>query len=121
VSPNEIKLLGIVEAQGRVSPRKAGALMGVSTAYAAYLLEYLRQGEYLGTEMRGIYILLPKGVDALISQLVEIESRVQSEIERLTREGERLAKEIKRLTSHKESLKVPASWPNLVKAESSGR
>lgn len=104
MSPNEIKILGAVEEQGRVSKQKAAEVIGVSSDYSGCLLERLNHGGYLRMEARGIYRLTPKGADALISQLVYAESHIRSEMERLSIDRERLAKQIQRLTASREAL-----------------
>ena len=105
MTPNEIKILNIiVEGKDRVSKRKAAGLLGVSTDYAGYIMECLANGGYLAMVNRGIYALLPKGVDALLSRLYFVESKLETDIARLSIEKERIKKEIERISAHKENL-----------------
>ncbi|MEW6685008.1 MAG: hypothetical protein AB1393_02220 [Candidatus Edwardsbacteria bacterium] len=108
MSPNEIKILKIVEgrdkSRDKISSRKMAHLMGISTEYASYLMECLAKNGYLAQPTRGFYSLSPKGADALLSQLYHLESRIRSDISRLPLEAGRLRKEIKRLTLRKEQL-----------------
>jgi len=107
MTPNEIKVLNIVEEKDKVSNRKVAGLLGISTDYAGYILECLANGGYLAMIDRSIYVLLPKGVDALLSQLYFAEGKLEAGIARLSMEKERLKKEINRLSARKKSL-VPA-------------
>jgi len=77
MTPNEIKILKIAEGEDKVSKREVAALLGISTDYAGYILERLANGGYLAMVDRGTYGLLPRGVDALLSQLYFAESKLE--------------------------------------------
>ena len=103
MTPNEIKILNIVEERNKVSKRRVAGLLGISTDYAGYILERLANGGYLAMVDGGIYALLPKGVDALLSRLYFAESKLETDIARLCIEGERIKKEINRLSVRKKN------------------
>lgn len=107
MTPNEIKILKIVEAEDKVSKREVAGILGISTDYAGYILERLATGDYLAVVDRGIYGLLPKGVDALLSQLYFAESKLEADIAQHSVERERIKKEIERLSVCKKDL-VPS-------------
>ncbi|MBU4482705.1 MAG: hypothetical protein KKG62_01220 [Actinobacteria bacterium] len=104
MTPNEIKVLNMAEKKDKVSKRKVAGLLGISTDYAGYILERLTGGGYLAMIDKGMYALLPKGVDALLSQLYFAESKLEADIARVSIEKERVRKEIKRLSAHKRNL-----------------
>ena len=104
MTPNEIKVLNIAEKKDKVSKRKVAGLLGISTDYAGYILERLTNGDYLAMVDKGMYALLPKGADALLSQLYFAESKLEADIARVSTEKERIKKEIKRLSTHKKNL-----------------
>ncbi len=104
MTPNEIKVLNIAEEKDKVSKRRVAGLLGISTDYAGYILERLANEDYLAMVERGIFALLPKGVDALLSQLYFAESKLKSDIDRLSMEIESTKKEIERLSTHKKNL-----------------
>lgn len=104
MTPNEIRILNIVEESDRVSKRKVAEVLGFSTDYAGYMLERLANEGYLRTIDRGIYALLFKGVDALLSQLYFAESNSEAGIERLSMERARIRKEIQRLSARNKNL-----------------
>lgn len=107
MTPNEIKILKIVEAEDKVSKREVAALLGISTDYAGYILRRLANGSYLVMVDRGIYGLLPKGVDALLSQFYFAESKLKQDIARCSMERERIKKEVERLSARKKNV-VPS-------------
>jgi len=104
MTPNEIKIIKIVEGNDKVSKRKVAELLGFSTDYAGYILEQLANEGYLATAGKGIYVLSPKGVDVLLSQLYFAESKLEADIARCSVERERIRKEIERLSVHKKDL-----------------
>ena len=104
MTPNEIKVLNIVEERDKVSKRKVAGMLGISPDYAGYILERLANGDYLGMANRGIYTLLPKGTDALVSQLYFVENKLESDIARLSMEKKRVKEEIERLSASKKNL-----------------
>lgn len=104
MTPNEIKVLRIVEGSDKVTKRKIAALLELSTDYASYLLERMAQGDYIGKVSRGRYSILPKGIDALLSQLYLLDSKLKADLERLQIERERVGKEIDRLINHKNNM-----------------
>jgi len=107
MTPNEIKIFKIVEAEDKVSKREVAALLGISTDYAGYVLERLANGGYLAMVGRGIYGLSPKGVDVLLSQLYFAENKLEMDIARCSMERERIKKEVKRLSARKKNA-VPS-------------
>lgn len=104
MTANEIKILKIVEAEDKVSKREVAALLGISTDYAGYILECLANGDYIAMVDRGIYTLLPKGVDVLLSQLYFAESKLEADITRCSTAREKIKKEVKRLSARKANL-----------------
>ena len=104
MTPNEIKILKIAEGEDNVSKREVAGILGISTDYAGYILERLANGDYLATVDRGIYALLPKGVDALLGQLYFAESKLETDIARRSIERERIKKEIERLSARKKDV-----------------
>jgi len=107
MTPNEIKILKIAEAEDKVSKREVAGLVGISTDYAGYVLERLADGGYLEMVDRGIYAILPKGVDALLGRLYFAESKLETDKARVSMERERIKKEIERLSVRKKEL-VPS-------------
>ncbi|MCK4325405.1 hypothetical protein KAW55_01465 [bacterium] len=104
MTPNEIKILDIVKERDKVSKRKVAGLLGISTDYAGYILERLANGGYLAMVDRGIYSLLPKGVDVLLSQLYFAESKLEADIARCSIERKGIKKEIEKLSARKKNL-----------------
>ena len=104
MTPNEIKILNTAVERNKVSKRKVAELLGFSTDYAGYMLERLANEGYLATVDRGIYALLSKGVDALLSQLYFAESKLDAGIARLSMEKVRIKKEIQWLSARNKNL-----------------
>ena len=104
MTPNEIKILKIAEGEDKVSKREVAGLLGISTDYAGYVLERLANEGYLAMVDRGIYGLLPKGVDTLLGQLYFAESKLEADITRCSMERERIKKEVERLSARKKDL-----------------
>ncbi|MFZ6016272.1 MAG: hypothetical protein ACOYU0_01400 [Nitrospirota bacterium] len=105
MTPNEVKVLNVVEEMGKISKRRVAGLLGISTEYAGYLLERLGNGGYLAVVDRGVYTLLAKGIEALLGQLYFAKSKLEANIARLSMEKERIGKEIERLSAlQKESI-----------------
>lgn len=105
MTANEIKVLNIFEERDKVSKRKVAGLLGISTDYAGYILEYLAREGYLAVvDNRGIYTLLPKGVDALLGELYFVEGKLEGGIARLAMQKQRIKKGIERLSAHKKNL-----------------
>ncbi|MEW6674753.1 MAG: hypothetical protein AB1348_01825 [Nitrospirota bacterium] len=105
MTPNEVKVLNVVEEMGKISKRRVASLLGISTEYAGYLLERLANGGYLAVVDRGVYTLLAKGIEALLGQLYFAKSKLEANIARLSMEKEGIGKEIERLSAlQKESI-----------------
>jgi len=81
MTPNEVNSLRMIEKNGGITKRKLAPLVGVTTEYAAYLMECLESGGYIEKEDKGMYSIAPKGIDALIVQLLQIESKLKARIE----------------------------------------
>ena len=101
MTPNEVKILNIVEERGTVTKRKMAGILGFSTDYAGYLLECLGKDGYIEKESKDVYALLPKGVDALIKRLHFEEKKCEVDIATLSMRKERAKKEIKRLATRR--------------------
>jgi predicted transcriptional regulator len=104
MTPNEVNSLRKIEKNGGITKRKLAPLVGVTTEYAGYLLECLDNSGYLEKEDRGMYLIAPKGIDALIVQLLQIESKLKARMEWCLKESERIELEIDRLIDHKTNL-----------------
>jgi len=104
MTSNEIKILKIVEENDIVIKRKVTAILGLSTDYAGYILERMTQGDYIGKVSKGRYSILPRGIDALLSQLYLLDSKLKANLERLQMESERIVQEIDKLIEHKNNL-----------------
>jgi len=104
MTPREIQVLRIIEKYDKINKRKLARLMDVSTGYSYHLLDYLADKDHLKKVGRETYQLLPKGVDALISQLQYRISKLHVLIEKFSADSERIEKEIKRLFLRKENL-----------------
>ena len=104
MTPNEVNSLRMIEKNGGVTKRLLAPLVGITTEYAAYLLECLEKGSYVERENKGIYSIASKGIDALIVQLIQIENKLKARMEWCSKEFERMEKEIDKLIEHKEKL-----------------
>ena len=104
MTPNEVNSLRIIEKNGGATKRKLAPLVGVTTEYAGYLLECLDNAGYIEKENKGIYSIAPKGIDALVVQLLQIESKLRARVEWCLKESERMGQEINRLIDHKTNL-----------------
>lgn len=104
MTPNEVNSLRIIEENGGVTKRQLAPLVGITTEYAAYLLECLEGEGYIDKENKGMYSIAPRGIDALIVQLLQIESKLKARIEWCIKESERMEQEINRLIDHKANL-----------------
>lgn len=104
MTPNEIKVLNIIEERDKISKRKVAGFLGISTDYAGYILERLANGGYLAMVDRGIFTLLPKGVDTLLSQLYFAESKLEMDIARLSMGRTEIKREVERLSARKKNL-----------------
>jgi len=104
MTPNEIKVLKIAEQNHEVIKRKISALLGFSTDYASYVLERMAHEGYIGKVSREKYSIQPKGIDALLSQLYLLDSKLKVELEKLQMDSERVEQEINRLIEHKNNM-----------------
>lgn len=104
MTPNEINSLRMIVKNGGLSNRKLSSLIGVTTEYAAYLLECLEKGGYVERENKGIYLIASKGIDALVVQILQIENKLKARMEWCSREFERMEQEIDRLIEHRKTL-----------------
>lgn len=104
MSPNELNSLRKIERNGDVSKTKLSKLVGVTTDYSSYLLECLERGGYIEKVDKGIFAVAPKGIDALIVQRLQIESKLKARMEWCSREFERMEMEIDRLVEHRNEL-----------------
>ena len=104
MTPNEVNSLRMIQKNGGVTKRQLAPLVGVTTEYAAYLLECLESEGYIEKENKGIYSIAPKGIDALIVQFLQIESKLKARMEWCLKESERIEQEIDRLIDHKANL-----------------
>jgi len=104
MTPNEIKILRIAEENDTVTKRKTAGLLGLSTDYAGYILERIAQGGYMGKVSGERYGILPKGIDALLSQLYLLDNKLKAELARFSMESGRVKQEIERLIEHKNNM-----------------
>ena len=104
MTPNEVNSLRMIEKNGGISKSKLSELVGVTTEYSAYLLECLEKGGYVEKVDRGIFSVAPKGIDALVVHILQIESKLKARMEFCSKEFERMEQEIDRLIEHKENL-----------------
>ena len=104
MTPNEVNSLRMIEKNGLITKRQLAPLVGITTEYAAYLLECLEGEGYIEKENKGMYSIAPKGIDSLIVQLLQIENKLKARIEWCSKESERIIQEIDKLIDHKANL-----------------
>lgn len=104
MTPNEVNSLRMIEKNGGVTKRLLAPLVGITTEYAAYLLECLESGGYIEKENKGMYSIASKGIDALVVQILQIENKLKARMEWCSREFERMEQEIDRLIEHRKTL-----------------
>jgi len=104
MTSNEVNSLRFIERNGGITKRKLAPLVGVTTEYAGYLLECLDNGGYIEKENKGLYLIASKGIDALIVQFLQIESKLKARMEWCLKESERIEREVDRLIDRKTDL-----------------
>ena len=104
MTPNELNSLRKIEKNGGITKSKLADLVRVTTEYAAYLLECLERGGYIEKVDKGIFSVAPKGIDALVVHLLQIESKLEARMEWCTVEFERMEHEMDRLIEHRKNL-----------------
>ncbi|MDA2930073.1 hypothetical protein MYX84_09030 [Acidobacteria bacterium AH-259-O06] len=97
MTENEFKVLRVVEEFIRVTKRKVAAEMSITDEYGHYLLDRLANGGYIAKVGRETYILLPKGVEAIVEKFTLTKHRLEVLVDRHSKDIARVEEEITRL------------------------
>jgi len=95
-SPNEIKILRIVEALEGSTKKAVAEAMEISEDYAGYLLQELASRGFL-EKVEGSFYIAEKGRDELLATLYHIRGRLQAKIYRAARQDKRIEERIEEL------------------------
>lgn len=104
MTPREIQVLRIVEKHDKINKRRLARLMDITTEYSYHLLNYLAERNYLKKIGRETYHIMPKAIDALISQFQHQQSKLEIRVSYFSSEIKRIEEEINRLIDRKKDL-----------------
>lgn len=79
-SPNELKVLRIAKEEEEINKFRLSRRMEITTEYSDYLLRSLTRRDYLVKVAPGKYSLTPKGGEALVDVLYQMEGRLTAKI-----------------------------------------
>ncbi len=95
-TPNEIRILRIVEALESPTKKAVAEAMEISEDYAGYLLQELTSRGFL-EKVKGSFYMTGKGRDELLFTLYHIEGRLRAKIYRAVRQEKRIQEKVKEL------------------------
>lgn len=104
MTPREVEVLNILDGFGRARVRQIAKKIDTSVGYARHLLDYLAEKGYVDQLSKDAYQIVPKGIDAVISEYIHTLRALDRTIEKHLGDKRRIVGEIGRLKVRRECL-----------------